>query len=110
MSMEHVLAKIDSLVVQNAINALQHILVSPIVKVDRFTICNHVPYMLILNFVACGCNVRGVEKGDLTCNNTGSCNCRCDVAGDKCNMCQVGHQGFPDCDGMPTKKRLYMCI
>ena len=109
--MEHVLAKIDSLVVQNAINAFQHILVSPIVKVTRFTVCGYVANsMFILNFVACGCNVRGVEKGDLTCNNTGSCNCRCDVVGDKCNMCQVGHQGFPDCDGMPTKKRLYMCI
>ena len=58
----------------------------------------------MLDFVACGCNARGVEKGDLTCNNTGSCNCRCDVVGDKCNMCQVGHQGFPDCEGMSTKK------
>ena len=65
--------------------------------------------MCFLN-VACGCNVRGVEKGDLTCNNTGSCNCRCDVVGDKCNMCQVGHQGFPDCDGMSINEKLCMCI
>ena len=58
----------------------------------------------IYDFVACGCDVRGVEKGDLTCNSSGICNCRCDVVGDKCNMCQVGHQGFPDCDGMSTKE------
>ena len=61
-------------------------------------------FQIFDDFVACGCNVRGVEKGDLTCNSSGSCNCRCDVVGDKCNMCQVGHQGFPDCDGMSTKE------
>ena len=63
-----------------------------------------VTFQIFDDFVACGCDVRGVEKGDLTCNSSGICNCRCDVVGDKCNMCQVGHQGFPDCDGMLTNE------
>ena len=63
-----------------------------------------VTFQIFDDFIACGCNLRGVEKGDLTCNSSGICNCRCDVVGDKCNMCQVGHQGFPDCDGMLTNE------
>ena len=48
----------------------------------------------------CGCNVKGTEKGDPTCNNKdGKCNCKCDVSGDKCDTCELGHQGFPDCHG-----------
>lgn len=48
--------------------------------------------------------MEGVENGDPTCDNDGKCNCKCDVAGNKCDVCEVGHQGFPDCHG---KMRLY---
>ena len=33
----------------------------------------------------------------MNCDDRGRCNCKCDVVGDKCNACEVGHQGFPDC-------------
>ena len=51
-------------------------------------------------FVACGCNEQGVEKNDLTCGDKdGKCHCKCDVRGDKCNECEIGHHGFPKCTG-----------
>ena len=50
-------------------------------------------------FIACGCNAQGVEKGDLTCDKEGKCNCRCDVRGAKCSECEIGHTGFPNCTG-----------
>lgn len=34
----------------------------------------------------------------MTCDAvTGACHCKCDVAGDKCDTCTVGHAMFPDC-------------
>ena len=41
----------------------------------------------------------GSENGDETCDNSGQCTCKCDVTGLKCDQCEVGHQGFPDCHG-----------
>ena len=55
--------------------------------------------MFKVYFVACVCNKQGVEKGDETCDKNGKCNCRCDVIGDKCNECEIGHHGFPNCTG-----------
>ena len=48
--------------------------------------------------------MEGVENGDPTCDKDGQCTCKCDVTGRKCDVCEVGHQGFPDCHG---KQRLY---
>ena len=48
--------------------------------------------------------MEGVENGDPTCDKDGQCTCKCDVTGSKCDVCEVGHQGFPDCHG---KLRLY---
>ena len=48
--------------------------------------------------------MEGVENGDPTCDKDGQCTCKCDVTGRKCDVCEVGHQGFPDCHG---KLRLY---
>ena len=51
-------------------------------------------------YLECQCNLQGTEKGDPTCtNDAGKCNCKCDVSGDKCDTCELGHQGFPDCHG-----------
>ena len=51
-------------------------------------------------YLECKCNLQGTEKGDPTCtNDAGKCNCKCDVSGDKCDTCELGHEGFPDCHG-----------
>ena len=47
----------------------------------------------------CDCNMKGVENGDPTCDKDGQCNCKCDVTGKKCDVCEEGHQGWPDCHG-----------
>ena len=60
--------------------------------------------------LACGCNKKGVENGDLTCDEQGRCRCRCDVQGDKCSECEPGHQGFPECHGKSTLKILTFSI
>ena len=68
--------------------------------------CNFFSLEIIDNYIiiACGCNMEGVENGDPTCDKDGQCTCKCDVTGRKCDVCEVGHQGFPDCHG---KLRLY---
>ena len=35
----------------------------------------------------------------MTCNESGNCNCKCDVVGAKCTKCELGHHGFPKCYG-----------
>ena len=47
----------------------------------------------------CDCNMKGVENGDPTCDKDGQCNCKCDVTGKKCDVCEEGHQGWPECHG-----------
>ena len=53
--------------------------------------------MLIIS--ACDCNIEGTEGGDTTCDENGQCNCACDVDGLKCDVCEVGHEGWPTCHG-----------
>ena len=66
------------------------------------------------SIIACGCNVQGVEKNDFTCDREGKCNCRCDVRGDKCDECEIGHHGFPKCTGKflqtPIFNGMYLMI
>ena len=83
------------------IHVLQHTLDFQNVKVTNlFYIPFYLKDLLKLSFsIACGCNKQGVESGDQTCDKNGKCNCKCDVTGDKCDICEVGHQGFPDCHG-----------
>ncbi|XP_076440495.1 laminin subunit alpha-like [Babylonia areolata] len=46
----------------------------------------------------CSCNPRGVEQGDLNCDQTtGQCNCLPNVGGRKCDTCLPGHHSFPYC-------------
>ena len=33
----------------------------------------------------------------MNCDAKGRCNCKCDVIGDKCSLCEPGHQDFPNC-------------
>ena len=40
----------------------------------------------------------------MTCDKDGKCNCKCDVIGDKCNECEFGHHGFPNCTGKYSLK------
>ncbi len=44
----------------------------------------------------CSCNEQGAV--DETCaDDTGKCNCKTNVVGDKCDQCAAGFFGFPDC-------------
>jgi laminin alpha 3/5 len=46
----------------------------------------------------CNCNPRGVEGGDLNCDQiTGQCLCLPNVGGRKCDTCLPGHHSFPYC-------------
>jgi laminin, alpha 3/5 len=47
----------------------------------------------------CSCNPLGVERGNLQCDlNTGSCKCRPNVVGRKCDKCVNGFFNFPHCE------------
>ena len=80
--------------------------VSPLTSTFRIV---NVSQSLLLNCIfrscisACGCNEQGVEKGDMTCDQDGKCHCGCDIRGDKCNECEFGHHGFPNCTGKLTQ-------
>ena len=39
----------------------------------------------------------------MTCDQDGKCHCGCDIRGDKCNECEFGHHGFPNCTGKLTQ-------
>ena len=56
--------------------------------------------MFTFNIISeCNCNLFGTENMSLTCDDNGQCNCKCDVTGLNCDVCGVGHQGFPHCHG-----------
>ena len=77
---------------------LQSFSTIPIAKVSHYSIFEKPD--VYISFIACGCNEQGVEKDDLTCGDKdGKCNCKCNVRGNKCNECEVGHYGFPKCTG-----------
>ena len=51
-----------------------------------------------MNIVACNCNEFGAN--DSSCNNNGTCACKDNYGGDKCDYCKEGFFGFPNCQGM----------
>ena len=91
-------AKIPYSVVPSVTDVFQPTSISQIVHVSHFPIKVRNLYFNFDN-LACGCNIKGVEDGDLSCNEQGKCRCRCDIQGDKCSECKPGHQGFPECHG-----------
>ena len=104
LQVEFVPAKTTWSLVTNVTNVLIHTLDFQVAKVcstyelEYVYVCTFKMYGLFS--LECGCNLQGTEKGDPTCNNDdGKCNCKCDVDGDKCDTCELGHQGFPDCHG-----------
>ena len=46
----------------------------------------------------CECNMDG--SSDSNCNTDGLCKCKENIQGDKCNACQRGFYGFPECKGI----------
>ena len=49
---------------------------------------------------ACECNVEGSDNPD-TCDDNGKCTCKPNIGGDKCDQCNEGFVGFPNCqEGM----------
>uniref|UniRef100_A0A8C9VHE8 Laminin A chain n=1 Tax=Scleropages formosus TaxID=113540 RepID=A0A8C9VHE8_SCLFO len=50
------------------------------------------------NCTPCGCHELGSASSDCD-ENTGRCACRPDVAGEKCDACDVGHYGLPSGKG-----------
>ena len=48
----------------------------------------------------CGCNSEGSVDVSQTCDpQTGKCNCKENIAGDKCDRCGTGFYDFPNCKG-----------
>jgi len=46
----------------------------------------------------CSCDPSGVVNNNLDCDiQTGQCTCKSNVAGRRCNKCNVGYSGFPLC-------------
>ena len=54
-------------------------------------------------FLACDCNFQGSLNN--SCDATGLCNCGSlfniehNIVGDKCDQCDAGYFGFPNCQG-----------
>ena len=47
--------------------------------------------------LACHCD----SNGSKSCNPyDGVCSCKLGYAGSKCDLCQIGYFGFPNCQGM----------
>ena len=44
----------------------------------------------------CKCNYGGTN-GDASCDETGLCNCKPNVVGQKCTQCKSGYYRFPEC-------------
>ena len=49
------------------------------------------------NLLACECNPKGAE--DDFCDDAGKCSCKPMYGGDKCDQCDAGYYGFPECQG-----------
>ena len=45
--------------------------------------------------VECNCNEQGSKNA--TCNEDGICDCKSYIGGDKCDACETGYYGFPEC-------------
>ena len=49
--------------------------------------------------LACECNADGRVGEDICNAETGVCDCKENVIGDKCDVCKTGHYRFPECLG-----------
>ena len=49
-------------------------------------------------FLDCGCSATG--SVDRKCQRNGKCECKPNFRGDKCDECQKGFYGYPECKGM----------
>ena len=59
-------------------------------------------YNLDINFlyicIECTCNVNGTKDGSNECNkNSGTCECKKNVAGNNCDACEPKHYEYPQC-------------
>ena len=55
--------------------------------------------MICFSVLDCKCDVDGSLE-DSHCDATnGTCHCKCNIRGDKCDTCAVGYYSFPDCHG-----------
>ncbi len=49
-------------------------------------------------FPACVCDQNGSD--DKFCNEDGLCTCKENFAGDRCDNCEIGSLGYPNCHSM----------
>ena len=49
-------------------------------------------------FTACVCDQNGSD--DKYCNDDGLCTCKENYAGDRCDNCEIGSLGYPNCTSM----------
>ena len=53
-------------------------------------------FSIYLIFLGCSCNEEGAVGN--TCDDlSGKCNCRPNIAGNRCDKCAPGFYGYPDC-------------
>ena len=52
----------------------------------------------IIFFTACVCDQNGSD--DKYCNDDGLCTCKENYAGDRCDNCEIGSLGYPNCTSM----------
>ena len=62
-----------------------------------FEIAKFIADICCSSIIACNCVVEGSE--DETCDDSGQCNCKCNVKGEKCGECNSEYYSFPDCHG-----------
>ena len=68
-----------------------------------FSFCHHThkpifKEFLSFFFTACVCDQNGSE--DKYCNDDGLCTCKENYAGDRCDNCEIGSLGYPNCTSM----------
>ena len=68
-----------------------------------FSFCHHThkpifKEFLYTFFAACVCDQNGSE--DKYCNDDGLCTCKENYAGDRCDNCEIGSLGYPNCTSM----------
>ena len=94
---ENVLAKLTSKATV-VINASLLSMVSLIAKVHPTRLPEKFNDLNLISFPACQCNAEGSESTD-SCDESGKCACKPNIAGDKCDQCAEGFgmNGFPSC-------------
>ena len=65
--------------------------------------------MVNFEFSECDCSARGSFDGKTCANKIGSCKCKPNVVGPKCDRCTEGYFPYPDCDNWTCPQDKFKC-